>query len=391
MKIPYVTNGSGWTFFIKGRPYIVPAEDIRHNDIVKAVFANDNARLEELLKQDKTEYIVEQIQKEICERSEHFGNLKFTETITTDESQSSATHSVTYKTIKLPEVLSEKLISLWKNQCTDYNHYFKFIEKLLANPSERAREELYRFLSFKELPITEEGNFIAYKGVNTDLTSIHGNKKTRVLEGKVLPDGRILNEIGSTITVLTEDVDTDHTNYCSCGLHVGSYKYASSFGRIILAVEVNPTDVVSVPTDCESQKCRVSSYKVLNPIEGEFTAPEVNIKENKVVEKLSPRVDQQEHPGIKNLLSSANINKTREAIDRNIDRNAIQQSTGQLIYSDNANPSTDIIKATTISQLCGSVGRKEKISRPGMLTVLLRLGYNVTIDNEAIGSSIVRH
>ena len=39
----------------------------------------------------------------------------------------------------------------------------------MANPSETSREELYDFLSYRELPITSEGTFIAYKGVGEDI------------------------------------------------------------------------------------------------------------------------------------------------------------------------------------------------------------------------------
>lgn len=55
----------------------------------------------------------------------------------------------------------------------------------MANPSETSREELYDFLSYRELPITSEGTFIAYKGVGENMYSLHGNAETRVLQGKV--------------------------------------------------------------------------------------------------------------------------------------------------------------------------------------------------------------
>ena len=64
-------------------------------------------------------------------------------------------------------------------------------------------------------------------------------------------------------------VDDNKDNHCSFGLHVGSFDYADSWagadGRLLL-VEFDPADAVSVPTDCDFQKLRVSKYKVISDI-----------------------------------------------------------------------------------------------------------------------------
>ena len=45
----------------------------------------------------------------------------------------------------------------------DFKPLLRFIEKLQNNPSRRAVNELYSFLEHKNMPVTENGNFIAYK------------------------------------------------------------------------------------------------------------------------------------------------------------------------------------------------------------------------------------
>src|SRR5688572_16730370 len=43
--------------------------------------------------------------------------------------------------------------------------YVNFLEKVVTNPNEHSREQLYRWLAKHDFAINEEGNFLAYKGV----------------------------------------------------------------------------------------------------------------------------------------------------------------------------------------------------------------------------------
>jgi len=59
---------------------------------------------------------------------------------------------------------------------------------------------------------------------------------------------------------------------CHTGLHVGTYAYASNFGQgALLEVQVNPRDVVSVPTDCSAAKMRTCRYVVVDTIDQPYT------------------------------------------------------------------------------------------------------------------------
>jgi len=144
----------------------------------------------------------------------------------------------------------------------DCVHLFKFILKLNLNPSKRAVDELYTFLEHRALPITDNGNFLAYKAVREDYT----DKYT----------GKFLNTIDAVLEMPRNKVDDDKNVGCSYGFHAGTVEYAKDFmGREghLMIVEINPADVVSIPTDCQFQKLRTCKYKVVGEYEIDLTDP----------------------------------------------------------------------------------------------------------------------
>lgn len=279
-KIPYIETVNGYTFFLEGNPISVDSNDLRYVDVSNALKNNDMDELRSILRDNKEAYLLSKIKTDV----QYFSDLKFSiveNTINGIKEIISA--EVEYKGQKLPEILKNKLLDLYKAGTKDFSHLFKFIDNLLANPDENSREQLYSFLVHENMPITDDGTFIAYKAVQSDFYSITGNTKTVILEGKVNEKGQILNEIGKTIRMRHDDVENNPDIGCSHGLHVGSFKYADDFkggnGRMI-AVEVNPKDVVSVPHDCSCQKCRVSAYKVLNEVTTHFKSLTASVDEN---------------------------------------------------------------------------------------------------------------
>lgn len=152
--------------------------------------------------------------------------------------------------------LSEKILSFMEKGLP-HESLIKFLERLMANPSRRAVTELYSFLRHKSLPITDDGTFLAYKSVRSDYTDHH--------------TGNFNNSIGNTLEMTRNNVCDDHNQGCSVGFHAGSLQYASSFGggeSVLLIVEIDPADVVSVPSDCECQKLRTCKYKVVAKYDG---------------------------------------------------------------------------------------------------------------------------
>jgi len=151
---------------------------------------------------------------------------------------------------------------------------------------------LYNFLQHEGLPITDHGTFLAYKGVRDDMFSCTGNLKTRVLQGVVDGTGRIYNGVGETIEVERKDVDDNCNITCSHGLHAGSHEYASGFGNVTVLVEIDPADVVSIPTDYDGQKARVCKYSVVSTCAGLMC--DSMVAANNPYAALAPQVDDDE-------------------------------------------------------------------------------------------------
>lgn len=162
---------------------------------------------------------------------------------------------VLYQGESVHNLVVEKIMSFMRNGLP-YKPLVKFLGKLMDNPSRRSVDELYRFLEHKNMPLTPEGNFLAYKGVNEDFTDKYS--------------GKFDNSVGNVLEMRRNGVCDDANMGCSSGFHAGSYEYAKGYasgGGNLLVVEINPADVVSVPHDCNCQKLRTSKYKVVSVYE----------------------------------------------------------------------------------------------------------------------------
>jgi len=129
----------------------------------------------------------------------------------------------------------------------------RFLDNLLMNPSNRAVQELYTFLENGNLPITEDGCFLAYKRIRADYTDCHS--------------GTVDNHPGQVVQIPRRLVDDDARNLCSHGLHFASLKYLQHFtGDRLVVLKINPADVVSIPLDYNFTKGRTWRYEVLEEI-----------------------------------------------------------------------------------------------------------------------------
>ncbi len=157
---------------------------------------------------------------------------------------------------KIAPVVGKKILN-FMNQGLPYLPLVKFAENLQKNPSFRSVTELFSFLERNDHPITENGNFIAYKKVRDNFLDCHS--------------GTIDNSVGKVIEMPRNQVNDNPVVGCSTGLHVSSWNYANNFygEGILLEVEVNPEHVVSVPLDENFSKIRVCKYKVLGAVKQE--------------------------------------------------------------------------------------------------------------------------
>ena len=172
-----------------------------------------------------------------------------------------------YEGEEIHNTLADRVMSMMRDGFP-FKPMLNFLTNVLDNPSNRAVQELYTFLEHKNLPITDDGCFLAYKAVTHDY--------------KDKWSGTIDNSVGQQVGMKRRKVDDNCDVGCSEGLHWGAIEYVEGYSRItgdpetddkVVIVKVNPRDVVSVPLDCECQKVRTCSYEVVADYEGPLNQP----------------------------------------------------------------------------------------------------------------------
>ncbi|RLC99529.1 MAG: hypothetical protein DRI46_09290 [Chloroflexi bacterium] len=157
-----------------------------------------------------------------------------------------------YKGKTVNNSLSRKIIQM-QREGADITAMVAFMENLMLNPSYHSVEELYQFLQKSNLPITDDGCFLAYKRVNNDYTDTYTSK--------------ISNKIGCKPFMERNAVDDDRRKDCSHGLHFCSLGYLAGFsGPRLMLLKINPKDVVSVPYEYDDTKGRCCSYEVIDEL-----------------------------------------------------------------------------------------------------------------------------
>ena len=164
--------------------------------------------------------------------------------------------TVYYKGVPVRSALSDRLIKL-TDEGFDATPWALFMDKVMQNPSENSKERLFMFLERWDAPLTPHGNVVAFKGVNQDYTDCH--------------TGTFDNSPGQTVEMERSKVVEDPNITCASGLHVCASHYLDSFwiSKKVVAVEVNPADVVSIPIDYNLSKMRVCRYTVIGDVEDE--------------------------------------------------------------------------------------------------------------------------
>jgi hypothetical protein len=237
-SIPFghvISDSGNITVFVNGKPYSFERNNPNYERVKEAVARKDGAEIERL--------------GTIPQTLENYagGNVK-------------VEHGVlTYKTRQIDTSLTRRILKLMQ-EGFPFDSMVKFLDNLMQNPSRHAVKELYNFLVNRNLPITENGCFLAYKAVRPDYMDWH--------------TGTVRNQIGDSPDMERNEVDEEWRNECSSGFHVGAIEYVSDFHRgqgHIMIVEVNPKDVVSVPVN-EFTKCRTCKYTVVGEMDGELVA-----------------------------------------------------------------------------------------------------------------------
>jgi hypothetical protein len=240
-KINYIITDNNITVNYDGQTHIISRKDVLADKLITAVRNQQLDQIPDLVSASR--------------RVEIFGKGDF---VVKDG-------QIFVNGVLAPKVLGDKILK-FSNEGLPHEPLVRFAENLQKNPSFRAVNELFQFLEKNDHPLTDDGNFIAYKKVRADFKDIHS--------------GTFDNSIGKTPEMPRNQVNEDSNQTCSEGLHVANWDYAhnkfssskNASTDIMLEVEVNPADVVSIPVDYDQSKMRVCKYKVLAVVDQEHSS-----------------------------------------------------------------------------------------------------------------------
>lgn len=246
-------NGGLTVIFEGGVPKTVPANHVNFSEISDKLADNDHDGLMELIEPYETML------------KEEMGDLS--------ESQASRIAirygEAYYDDTRLDNAMGRHLVSQMSRK-RPMKSFLNFVHKTMQNPSYAAIQELYQFLdTWDHLPLTPSGNFIAYKKVRSDFKDIY--------------TGTMDNSPGQIVKMDRSEVDPNRRRTCSYGLHFCSYSYLNCYGgdhnTTVIAVEINPADVVAIPADYNNTKGRTCKYKSLYEVTDWNKIDSLNSKE----------------------------------------------------------------------------------------------------------------
>ena len=261
----FIYTGSELTVVVDNVPYTIDRSYVRFNEVLEAVKEGRWSDIPNLIS--------------VAKAVTTFGEGK----IEVDEDEG----VIRYNGTVLNNALSNRIMWMM-NDGFNVDPFIKFVENLMSNPSKRAIDELYTFLEYGKLPITEDGCFLAYKRVRGDYKDVYSNTvlnkpydQMTIGEVDSLPyttKQGVTVECGddgeTTISMPRNKVDDRSEVTCSDGLHFCSLEYLKSFsGERVVILKINPRDVVSIPVDYNNTKGRCSSYVVAGEYEGAMTSP----------------------------------------------------------------------------------------------------------------------
>ena len=238
------TNDNHWTVVLNAQPYQFDHTHPRYTDLVSCVHSGDADEFVRLFNTGN----------QIEDWSE--GDFEFRNGFLYFEDEQIATQP------------TNRVVELIR-QGFPHQPMLNYLKNLYNNVSERAVQESYTWSSHKGLPITDDGMMVGYKGVIIYRGETIQGKNGEIKDGDYVDKhtGKTFrNNVGDACSMKRRQVCDDHTQGCSSGLHVGTYEYASDWAGptgVVVLVKFNPKNIVSVPSDCECQKMRVSEYEVI--------------------------------------------------------------------------------------------------------------------------------
>jgi hypothetical protein len=152
---------------------------------------------------------------------------------------------------------AKRLIDMMKDGF-DLTPLAKFIDRLMTNPEEGVKTDLFRWLESGNMPLTPDGCFLAFKKVNDNYYSYNSG-----------PEEHCNHNIGKRPTMERSAVNNNRHETCSRGLHFCSYEYLSQYhggsGHVVI-LKIAPEDVVAIPYDYNDTKGRAWTYEVIDEV-----------------------------------------------------------------------------------------------------------------------------
>ena len=175
--------------------------------------------------------------------------------------------------------------------------YKLFMIKASNNPNDVSASDLFEFVTVNKLPLSLNGDVLAYKIVKSSFMDIHSNTKDHT-------PGNIVTE---------ENVDYNRDVTCSNGLHFCSKDYLPAYGgsfgggdssNKLVLLQIDPADVAAFPRDYHNAKGRCRQYTVVSELPTEMFTAIVSLMEQvpfvdvaklgasyQIVERLGKHVD----------------------------------------------------------------------------------------------------
>lgn len=157
--------------------------------------------------------------------------------------ESSGAVGVFFNGQELSSKVSDMILKMFK-EGSDFDPLRNFLIKALGNSDAKEADVLYDFITINSLPITPDGDFLAFKATCADGLDCHSRT--------------VKYEIGSYLHV--ENYDRNKNAQCGTGLHVGGRDYVKSYGNhgdAYFIVKVNPMDCIFYRPNVGQGKMRV--------------------------------------------------------------------------------------------------------------------------------------
>jgi hypothetical protein len=248
-KFPTIYRDNELIVVFNSYPYVVSYDNPAYAEIELAIEENDDIALEDLL-------------------SIKGKSKKLEASLVEDGLESDGIGGFTYMGNPVEMDLSDYLYSALEAESSEVHSIINFFKNLFSNGSHDVRTKLFGFMEHNKMPITPDGEFMAFKVV----THSYLDKYTRTIN----------NTPGVTPPELDwSKVDTDPEKTCSNGYHVCSKEYIPAFyneGDRVVSVVVDPRDVGAVPNDYNGSKIRCRKYTVVADVTDRYIKEQENIR-----------------------------------------------------------------------------------------------------------------